>query len=123
MKQERDLINEILLRASERGHRLFRQNTGKGWVGKAETFHLSKLVKVYAGDVIVRQARPLIAGLCTGSSDIVGWTNEGRFVGIEAKTPGVATSKEQRQFVTIAHRAGCIAEVVFSADEALALLP
>jgi hypothetical protein len=30
MKQERDLINEILLRASERGHRLFRQNTGRG---------------------------------------------------------------------------------------------
>lgn len=123
MKQERDLINEILLRASERGHRLFRQNTGKGWVGKSEMIHAPRMIRVMPGDVIVRQARVLIAGLCTGSSDIVGWTGDGRFVGIEAKTPGVATSKEQRQFVTIAHKAGCIAEVVFSADEALALLP
>jgi len=115
MKQEKDLINEILLRASERGHRLFRQNSGKGWVGK--------VVGGKYGNVTLAEARPLIAGLCVGSSDIIGWTSGGRFVALEVKTPGVRTSKEQAAFIKAAHASGCIAEVVFSADEALALLP
>jgi len=115
MKQEKDLINEILLRASERGHRLFRQNSGKGWVGR------SKMMRT--GDVVISEPRPLIAGLCVGSSDIIGWTSGGRFVALEVKTPGVRTSKEQAAFIKAAHASGCIAEVVFSADEALALLP
>jgi len=120
MKQERDLINEILLRASERGHRLFRQNTGKGWVGTSTPVPQTP---GSANTIIVRNARPLIAGLCVGSSDIIGWTSGGRFVALEVKTPGVRTSKEQAAFIKAAHASGCIAEVVFSADEALALLP
>jgi hypothetical protein len=129
MKQERDLINEILLRASERGARLFRQNTGRGWVGR-----LIRHMGANDTTVTLADARPLIAGLCVGSSDIIGWTPVvitqemvGRTVGVftafEAKTQGVATTKEQRSFIGAAHKAGCIAEVVFSADEALALLP
>lgn len=116
MKQEKDLINEILLRASERGHRLFRQNTGKGWVGRL-------IGSVRADRVVLENPRPLIAGLCVGSSDIIGWTSDGRFVALEVKTPGVRTSKEQAAFIKAAHASGCIAEVVFSVDEALALLP
>lgn len=118
MKQEKDLINEILLRASERGHRLFRQNTGKGWVGR-----LIRRAGLNDTTVTLAEARPLIAGLCVGSSDIIGWTSGGRFVALEVKTPGVRTSKEQAAFIKAAHASGCIAEVVFSADEALALLP
>lgn len=118
MKQEKDLINEILLRASERGHRLFRQNTGKGWVGReVRSFGAPR------GVVTLNEARPLIAGLCVGSSDIIGWTSSGRFVALEVKTPSVRTTKEQAAFIKAAHASGCIAEVVFSADEALALLP
>lgn len=115
---EKDIINEILLRASERGHRLFRQNVGKGWVGK------SRSSRGLQGDIVtITGARPLIAGLCTGSSDVVGWSAAGKFVAFEVKTPGVRATPEQKAFIAAAAACGCIAAVVYSADEALALLP
>lgn len=118
MKQEKDIVNEILLRASERGHRLFRQNTGKGWVGK------SRVSRGLQGDMVtITQARPLIAGLCVGSSDIVGWSATGTFVALEVKTPGVRATPAQKAFIAAAASCGCIAAVVYSADEAIALLP
>lgn len=123
--KEHDIIASILIASSARGARLFRNNVGTGWVGK---------VTRKADSLTILQPRPLHAGLCKGSSDIIGWTpvtiteemvgkTLGVFTAFEVKTQGVATTKEQRQFVTIAHASGCIAEVVFSADEALALLP
>lgn len=118
MKQEKDIINEILLRASERGHRLFRQNTGKGWVGR-----LLKRRGEMSTTVVLGDARPLIAGLCVGSSDIIGWTATGEFVALEVKTPGVRATREQEAFIAAAAGSGCIAFVVYSADEAMTLLP
>jgi len=115
MKQEKDIINEILLRASERGHRLFRSNTGRGWVGKA--------TKRRDGAMVISDPRPLIAGLCVGAPDVQGFTNAGRWVGFEVKTPGVRTTPEQKAFIAAAASCGCIAAVVYSADEAMALLP
>jgi len=116
MKQERDLINEILLRASERGHRLFRQNVGSGWVGKAKAGRAP-------GSMVVQEARPLIAGLCVGSSDVIGWTARGLFVALEVKTPGVRATAAQKAFVEAVSLSGGIAGIVYSADEAMALLP
>jgi hypothetical protein len=116
VKAEKDIINEILLRASERGHRLFRQNTGKGWVGRIQRGGP-------ANTVTLREPRPLIAGLCVGSSDVIGYTATGRFVALEVKTPGVRITPEQKAFLDAARARGCITGVVFSVDEALALLP
>lgn len=118
MKQEKDIINEILLRASERGHRLFRSNTGRGWVGK-----VVRRGGARDDTVTLREARPLIAGLCVGAPDVQGFTSMGRWVGFEVKTPGVRVTPEQKRFIEIATGCGCIAAVVLSADEAMALLP
>ena len=116
MKAEKDIINAILLGASERGHRLFRQNTGKGWVGKV-------VGGVGADRVTLREPRPLVAGLCVGSSDVIGYTSTGQFVALEVKTPGVRVTPEQKAFLDAARAKGCITGVVYSADEALKLLP
>lgn len=113
---EKDIINEILLRASERGHRLFRSNNGRGWVGIPRPTRIARRV-------ILDEARPLIAGLCTGAPDIQGFTNGGRWVGLEVKTQGVRATPGQLAFIAAAVSCGCIAAVVYSADEALALLP
>lgn len=118
MKAEKDIINEILLRASERGHRLFRQNTGKGWVGRQVRMGVTSSDRITLAD-----PRPLIAGLCVGSPDVVGYTSTGVFVGIEVKTPGVRVTPEQKAFLDAARSRGCITGVVYSADEAMALLP
>ena len=116
MKQEKDIVNDILLRATARGHRLFRQNVGNGWVGKTRAGRAP-------GRMTIDDARPLIAGLCVGSSDIVGWSATGTFVAFEVKTPGVYATPAQKAFIAAAQSCGCIAAVVYSADEAMALLP
>lgn len=127
MKAEKDIINAILLGASERGHRLFRQNTGKGWVGKV-------VGGVSADRITLREPRPLVAGLCVGSSDVIGYSpvlitpemvgqTLGVFVALEVKTPGVRVTPEQKAFLDAARAKGCITGVVYSADEALKLLP
>ena len=71
---EKKLINDSMKDASKRGDRLFRNNTGMGWAGKAQKIKKAMRVFVNRGDVIVRNAYPLRAGLCTGSSDTIGWT-------------------------------------------------
>lgn len=56
--------------ATKLGARLFRQNTGMGWVGKIER----RVGTVYLkpGDIVIRNARPFHAGV-TGMSDLGGW--------------------------------------------------
>jgi hypothetical protein len=68
-----DLTNELRKRASELGARLFRQNSGMGWIGKAERGFPGKVTAVGANDVVIRNARPFHAGF-DGLSDLGGWT-------------------------------------------------
>lgn len=58
--------------ASSLGARLFRQNSGMGWVGKAEKSWPGRVVTLRAGDVVIRNARPFHAGV-PGMSDLGGW--------------------------------------------------
>jgi hypothetical protein len=109
---EQALSKQILLRASALGARLFRQNTGVGWAGNAE-------IKSKAGvtTVIIRDARPLRAGLCKGSSDLIGWTpvtitpdmvgkTVAVFTAVEVKTDGVVMTPEQSNFLQQVRSAG-----------------
>lgn len=132
MTKEKGLINDILVAASRLGRRLFRVNTGLGWIGRAERFSKQTFVKVMAGDVVIRAARPLHAGLCEGGSDIIGWTPIeitpemiGRkvavFTAIEVKTENVRTTKEQANFIDAVKKDGGFARVARSVEEGVTL--
>lgn len=113
MSNASDFPRELMMKLSENpATRVFRNNTGLGWVGKAQRFP--------DGSVLINNARPLHAGLCEGSSDLIGWhTIEitpamvGRrvalFVALEAKTGAGRLTKEQRAFIAAVDRAGGVA--------------
>lgn len=119
--KERDVQREILL---EHGHgdvRLFRQNVGMGWTGKVVSKTPHRLV--------LDDPRPLHAGLCVGSSDIIGWrtvevtpdmvgSRLAVFVGIEAKGSKGRASKDQLAFIRVLHEAGGLAGIARSAGDA-----
>lgn len=129
---ERDVQNRIWLACSRGPTRLFRNHVGLGWQGKARQFTRSETVVVMPGDVVIRNARPLHAGLCNGSSDLIGWRSVeitpemvgqrvAVFAGIEVKDGGRPTD-EQAQFIDAVVAAGGIAGVARSPDEAAELL-
>lgn len=104
--------------------RIFRNNVGTGWQGECTR----------KGDLlIIRNPRPLHAGLCEGSSDLIGWTTVeitpdmvGRkmaiFTALEVKAPRGRISPEQRNFLEQVHRSGGIARIAHSAEEAIKML-
>jgi len=123
--QERDITNPLLKAASKAGARLFRQNVGVGWVGR--------VVRKTDDSVTLANPRPLHAGLCKGSSDVIGWTPVvvtadmiGRrvavFTALEIKTPGVVTTPEQARFVETVREAGGYAAVVRNVEDGVAAL-
>jgi len=112
---EGDLMRAIMLAVSERGARVFRNNVAQGWVGEL-------IWKNNFGTIKLRNARPLHAGLCNGSSDLVGWTKDGRMLAIEVKTRTGRVTEEQETFLMSVRDAGGIAGVARSVEEALRLL-
>ncbi|QND53438.1 hypothetical protein HB779_17250 [Phyllobacterium sp. 628] len=72
---EADFMRRLQMRASQLKARLFRQQVGMAWVGKAERITVHRTMKLKPGDVVVRNARPFHAGI-TGMSDLGGWVPE-----------------------------------------------
>lgn len=125
MEAERALRNAVQLVGASLGVRLFRNNVGLGWVGR--------LIRRDKGGVTLAEARVLHAGLCKGSSDLIGLrptvvTPEmvGRtiavFVAFELKTRGVTMTDDQEAFLKMVKECGGIASVVRSAEEAAVIL-
>ncbi len=112
---ESDIQRAIQAHVSSLGHRLFRNNTGEGWVGKFGG-------RTANGSVTLHNARPLHAGLCVGSSDLIGWTDTGRFLAIEVKTETGIISPEQINFIRVAREHGCLAGIARSIDDAKGIL-
>lgn len=105
--REPELIRRILLQSSERGARLFRNNTGTGWVGEVVSRNPTVLV--------LQNYRPFHSGLCVGSADLIGWTpvdGAAIFTAIEAKTGRLKPTHEQESFLRAVEAAGGIARVV-----------
>ena len=109
--------------------RLFRNNTGNAWAGNAQHITRPVTVALQPGDVLIRNARPLRAGLAKGSSDLIGWraitvteADIGRrlavFSALEVKTPTGRIQPEQQQFLNVVQRFGGIGAVVRSPDDA-----
>lgn len=105
--------------------RVFRNNVGMAWQGEGTR----------KGSVlIIENPRPLQAGLCEGSSDLIGWTTVeitpdmiGKrfaiFTAIEVKVPGgKGPTPQQTNFIEQVRQAGGIAGVARSDSDAIALL-
>lgn len=132
--QEAQLIAEILRCHGARGDmRIFRQNTAQGWAGQARRINERTWVYVTPGDVVVRNAWPLHAGLCTGSSDLIGWhirevtpdligQRVAVFAAIEAKAASTRLTAAQRRFLDAVDRAGGVAGVARSAEDVAVIL-
>lgn len=99
---EADLMRAIQLAATQRGHRLWRNNSAQGWAGK--------FLKRYAnGSVLIGDAYPLHAGLSVGSSDLIGLTSMGRFLSIEVKSPRGRLTEEQQAWIAMVRQFGGLA--------------
>ena len=114
MNPETKTQNAILLALSEAGCTVWRNETSGAWVGKQ--IHR-------AGDqVTLTNAHMMTFGLCVGSSDIIGITPTGLFLAIEVKTAKGRATKEQLRFIEAVRRAGGIAGIARSPQEALDLI-
>lgn len=111
---ETNLLKLIQLAAAKVSARLFRNNVAQAWVGNAK--------RVSPNSVLIVDARPLHAGLCVGSSDLIGWTEVkitpemvGKkiavFTAIEGKTGRLRPTQEQANFITQVRNAGGFAGV------------
>lgn len=129
---EAELQRRILLRCCRGPVRLFRNNTAQGWAGKSQRFTRAGTVAVAAGDVLVRKAYPLHAGLCNGSADLIGWLSVvvtpdmvGQRVAIflapEIKTATGSVAEDQSRFIDAVNAAGGRAGIVRSEDQAALL--
>ena len=106
---ERDIQTSILLELSHGPTRLLRINAGVAWQGTVieHTRHRLVLARPYA----IRLAAP-------GVSDLIGWTEGGRFVAIEVKAPRGRVTDEQKAFLDLVRRSGGLADVARSVEEA-----
>lgn len=105
------------------GSRLFRNQVGLAWQGRATQVHTRYTTEVYPGDVVLRQARRVSTGLCVGSHDLIGWTPKtvtpemlgtrlAVFTSIEVKLKGTKTTDQQHQFGAAVKEAGGISAIV-----------
>jgi hypothetical protein len=95
-KNEKHLQNRIMIEVSLLGHTVFRNNTG-----------------------VLKDERgiPVRFGLCVGSSDLIGWTSDGRFLAIEVKMPGKNPSRAQLNFIDAVNDSGGLAFVARNIED------
>jgi cell wall-associated NlpC family hydrolase len=126
---EHAIQQRILLACGSGSVRLWRNNVGTGWAGQATKVTAGNLRAVaqglQPGDVVIRQGRPLHAGLCVGSSDLIGYRQVdgvAQFVALEVKSATGRPTTQQTQFLNHITSAGGCAGVVRSVDDAHTVL-
>jgi ribosomal protein L27 len=115
----------ILLACGSGPVRLWRNNVGTGWAGQATKIQRRGMVAVEPGDIIVRQGRPLHAGLCVGSSDLIGYrvvNGVAQFVALEVKSATGKPTAQQTQFIDHITSVGGCAGIVRSVEDARSVL-
>ena len=128
VQPEHKVQDAVMGAVNEAGGIVFRQNVGMGWQGDVTRIKIASVVKLYPGDLVIRNARPLHAGLINGSSDLIGWRSIpvsslppdaviAQFVAVEVKTNTGESSPEQRHFVKMVQQAGGLAGVARSPDD------
>lgn len=131
MSAEAPLMKELQIAASSMGARLFRQNTGMAWIGKARRIARAMSIQVQPGDVVIQAARPFHAGI-TGMSDLGGWvpvvvTPEmvGSTVAVYAQVEvkdGARVTAEQVKWIAAVQKAGGLAGVARNISDLAAIL-
>ena len=114
MNPETKIQNLILMKLSEAGCLVFRNETAGAWVGK--------VLHKDAGQVTLTNASMVKFGLMAGSADIIGISPTGKFLAVEIKTSKGRATKEQLRFIEAVNKAGGIAGVARSVDDALLLI-
>ena len=133
MATDTAFLNRIMLACSRGPVRLFRNSVGLGWVGKPIRVQKPELVQMLPGDVLIRKARPLHAGLVKGSGDHIGWVSRtittehvgqtwAVFASLEAKEGTGRSDADQVNWREQVRAAGGIAGEVRSVEDAKALL-
>jgi hypothetical protein len=129
MPSEHETQQRVLLAHGSGPVRLWRNNVGTGWAGAATRVTAGNLQAIAhtlrPGDVVVRNARPLHAGLCVGSSDLIGYRQVdglAQFVALEVKSATGRPTPEQTRFLDHISSAGGCAAVVRSVADADAVL-
>jgi hypothetical protein len=127
---EKKLENDIVIQQSARGlGRLFRNNTGTGWVANKPDTHWDKP----SNTVTLRNPRPLHAGLVNGGCDTIGWTEVkitpamvGKtvavFTAIEIKDVGKKPSPDQKIFIGNVTNANGIVGIAYNKDDHLRIV-
>jgi hypothetical protein len=129
MASEHVVQQQVLARFGTGPVRLFRNNVGTGWAGQATRVTAGNLQAIAhslrPGDVVIRGGRPLHAGLCVGSSDLIGYrqfNGLAQFVALEVKTATGRPTAEQTRFLDHITSAGGCAAVVRSVNDAYSVL-
>ena len=110
---ERDIQAQILLALSHGPTRLLRVNAGVAWQGR---------VLQHNRDLLVLENPRAIRLAAPGVSDLIGWTEGGRFVAVEVKGPRGRVTDEQAAFLELVRRSGGLAGVARSVDDARAII-
>lgn len=115
MNPETKIQNSILIALSQAGCTVWRVETAGAWVGRQ--------IHKDGNTVTLANARMLTTGLCVGGADIIGIHQAtGRFIAVEVKTLKGRVSPEQQRFIDAVKRAGGIAGVARSVEDALELI-
>ena len=121
MTAETALIKRMLVEhGAHPDVRLWRNETGVFWAGKQVAANRTQeAVKVWLhpGQVILSNPGRVSAGLCVGSSDLIGIAPGGRFLAAEVKTPKTRISPAQPKFIQAVRDLGGIAGFVRTIDE------
>lgn len=117
---EREIQTAIQLACSREGVRLLRSNAGLAWQGTVVSQTPARLVLAYP--------RP-IKLMAPGCGDLIGWRSLkiddrvlAQFASLEVKTPRGRPTDEQLAWQATVRRAGGLAEIVRSVDQATAAL-
>lgn len=122
--KESNIQKKIMIAVSKYS-RVFRNNVGTGWTGK--------ISPTKDGGKYIKDARPLKAGLCIGSSDLIGWTEKtvtadmigqkiAIFTALEIKTATGKATKEQLNFIRVVKQSGGISGIARSEIEAVEIV-
>lgn len=115
MNKETKIQRLIMVKLSEAGHTVWRNETGRFWTGIP--------IHKDGQTVTLKNAMMIPLGLCVGSSDLIGLQYQtGRFFAIEVKTDTGRASSAQKKFIRYVQQQGGIAGIARSPEEALQLL-